>query len=238
MIFITSYWGNLEEGSTMSRFTRLSLLALIAAAWILTYPPPASAQSCPHVEVVFARGTDEPPGVGEVGQRFVDSLRHKISGVGVYAVDYPASMDFGGSTITGVTDAGHHIQYMTHNCPGTRIILGGYSQGAAVAGFVTSAIVPAGIDVGDLQPMNPNIASHVAAVVLFGTPSDDFLGMLGQPPLVIGPLYADKTTQLCIDGDPVCSPGGSLVGGDWAAHSGYQDGGKVDDGATFAAWRI
>lgn len=148
---------------------------------------------------------------------------------------YPASRDFTESTIIGVTDTGHHIIYMTRSCPATRLILGGYSQGAAVAGFVTSAAPPPGVDIGDLQVMDPSIASHVAAVILFGTPSDQFLSILGEPALVIGPLYADKTTQLCTDNDPVCS--GSGLGGDWAAHSGYGDG-KVDDGATFAAWRL
>ncbi len=153
----------------------------------------------------------------------------------MYAVDYPASRDFTGSTIAGVTDAGHHIQWVATHCPGTEIVLGGYSQGAAVAGFVTSAVVPPGIDVGDLQVMNPNIADHVAAVVLFGTPNNAFMGLLGEPPLIIGPLYADKTDLVCTDGDPVCS--GAGIGGDWAQHDAY-NGGKVDEGATFVAWRL
>ena len=58
--------------------------------------PSASAQPCPDVEVVFARGTGEPPGVGGVGQAFVDALRSKVGGksVDVYPVNYPASSDF------------------------------------------------------------------------------------------------------------------------------------------------
>ena len=35
--------------------------------------PVASAQPCPDIEVVFARGTAEPPGVGGTGQAFVAS---------------------------------------------------------------------------------------------------------------------------------------------------------------------
>jgi cutinase len=210
-------------------------LLMLAATMSLANSPPANGQSCPRTEVSFARGTDEPPGIGETGQEFVNALSHKIGQVGVYAIDYPATKDFTGSTIAGVTDLGHHIAYMAQACPGTRLILGGFSQGAAVVGFVTSAVAPPGVDIGDLQVMDPSIASHVAAVVLFGTPSDQFLGMLGEPPLVIGPLYADKTKELCTDNDPVCS--GAGLGGDWAAHNGYGDT-KVDDGATFAAWRI
>ena len=65
--------------------------------------PTAAAQSCPDVEVVFARGTTEPPGVGGIGQAFVDSLRSQAGGrsVGVYAVNYPASREFVTSTPAG-----------------------------------------------------------------------------------------------------------------------------------------
>ena len=51
-------------------------LAAVAAAWALPialiHLPSAAADPCPDVEVVFARGTTEPPGVGGVGQAFVD----------------------------------------------------------------------------------------------------------------------------------------------------------------------
>ena len=40
--------------------------------------PSASAQPCPDVELVFARGTSEPPGVGGVGQAYVDALRSQV----------------------------------------------------------------------------------------------------------------------------------------------------------------
>lgn len=194
--------------------------------------PTAEAATCPHVEVVFARGTDQPPGIGDVGQQLVDALHRHTNNIGVYPVNYPASKDFNTSTLAGVADTGRHIQQTAAHCPATRIVLGGYSQGAAVAGFVTSATLPDGIDTGDLQPLNPTIASHVAAVVLFGTPNDNFLSMIGVPPLAIGPLYADKTLQLCNDGDPVCS-----AGTDWAAHTAYAAT-QADQGATFAAWRL
>src|SRR6516225_8742064 len=70
----------------------VSTAALTAAITI----PSATAAPCPDVEVVFARGTNEPPGVGGVGQAFIDSLRGQVPGrsVGVYAVNYPATDDF------------------------------------------------------------------------------------------------------------------------------------------------
>ncbi len=81
--------------------------------------------------------------------------------------------------------------------------------------------------------MPADVANHVAAVTLFGTPSNQFMNMVGQPPIAIGPLYQAKTQELCAAGDPVCS------GGDWAAHDhAYVDSPLVDQGATFAASHI
>lgn len=46
-------------------------------------PAQARAQSdsqCPNVEVVFARGTFEAPGVGDTGQAFVEALTSRLGG--------------------------------------------------------------------------------------------------------------------------------------------------------------
>ncbi|MBV8862827.1 MAG: cutinase family protein, partial [Mycobacterium sp.] len=53
----------------------------------------ASAETCPDVEVVFARGTGEDSGVGPTGQAFVDSLGPLLVGrsMGVCPVDYATS---------------------------------------------------------------------------------------------------------------------------------------------------
>jgi cutinase len=119
--------------------------------------PSASAQPCPDVEVVFARGTGEPPGVGPTGQAFVDSLGSRVGGrsLGVYPVNYPASDEWA-TGLDGIKDAGAHIVSMAGNCPQTRMVLGGYSQGAAVMGFVTSPAVPDGVDPATVpKPLQP-----------------------------------------------------------------------------------
>ncbi|MBV8178288.1 MAG: cutinase family protein [Mycobacterium sp.] len=193
--------------------------------------PSASAAGCPDVEAVFARGTTEAPGVGGIGQAFIDSLQSKVGpkSFGVYAVDYPASPDFP-TALDGIRDAGDHVESMVATCPKTKMVLGGYSQGAAVMGFVTSAAIPDGVDAADVpKPMPPDVANHIAAVTLFGTPSNRFMNTVGAPPVVIGPLYQPKTLELCAADDPVCSDGG-----DWAAHAAYADDGMVDQAANFA----
>lgn len=198
--------------------------------------PPASAAPCPDTEVVFARGTGEPPGVGPTGQAFLDTLGSRIGGrsMGVYPVNYPASDEWA-TGVDGVRDAGAHVVSMASSCPQTKMVLSGYSQGAAVMGFVTSATVPDGIDPATVpKPLSPQVANHVAAVVLFGTPNVRAMNFLNQPPVVVGPTYQAKAIQLCVPDDPVCSDGMNF-----AAHNTYADEGSlVNTGADFAARRL
>ncbi len=201
---------------------------LAATAWgLLSVPlavPTATAAPCSDVEVVFARGTHQAPGLGNVGEAFVDSLTSKLSGrsVDVYAVEYPANDDYHGSSSAGADDASAHIQGTVAGCPKTRIVLGGYSQGATV------------IDLSTVQ-MPPPVADHVAAVALFGEPSSGFSGMLygGQPLPTISPLYTAKTISLCAPDDPICTGGGNIM-----AHVSYIQSGMTDQAATFAADKI
>ena len=220
---------------------RLGGAAVVATWALLTAPVPSAsaapsvtAGACPNVEVVFARGTGELPGVGGIGQAFVDSVTSKIApkSLGVYGVNYPATTDFP-TALDGIDDAGNHIEHMASTCPNTKMVLGGFSQGAAVMGFVTSAAIPAGAPSDAPKPMPPDVANHVAAVALFGKPSSRFMSQVGAPTIVIGPLYVPKTTELCAPGDPVCSDGG-----DWAAHNAYVDDGMVDQAAAFAASHV
>jgi cutinase len=224
-----------------------ALWVFVAVAGLTSAAPavPAFAQPCPDVEVVFARGTGEPPGVGGIGQAFVDALRSKTGAksVDVYPVNYAASSDFSNSlefamtAIDGIRDASNHIESTVADCPGTRIVLGGYSQGAAVAGFTTAADVPPGIPAAFVPPpMPPEIADHVAAVVFFGKPSAQFLTDAGAPPIVIGPLYMPKTTDLCAPGDTICN--GAPPGPPSPAHGSYVVNGMVAQAADFTVHRL
>lgn len=219
----------------------VGLAALVAGALVSSAPSPsASAEPCPDVEVVFARGSGEPPGVGGIGGSFVDALRPQVGSrsLGVYAVNYPASTDFSNpnfpqTVVDGIRDASSHVETMAKNCPNTREVLGGYSQGAALAGYVTSAAVPPGVPASSVPPPMPaDVANHVAAVTLFGTPSGDFLQKYHAPPLAIGPLYQPKTLELCAQGDPVCGTGN---GNEFAAHTSYGVNGMTSQAAKFAS---
>ncbi|WP_109560042.1 cutinase family protein [Mycolicibacter nonchromogenicus] len=228
------------------RLTRYLGTAIVMGGAALVSPavPSVSAQPCPDVEVVFARGTGEPPGVGGIGQSFVDALHAKVGerSFAVYPVNYAASSNFGDgvdfarTVVDGIRDAGTHIENTAANCPDTRIVLGGFSQGAALAGYVTSAEVPQEVPADYLaylpQPMPASVADHVAAVVLFGTPSTEFLKPTGAPPVRIGPLYASKALELCADGDTICN--GAPTGGPPLAHASYGVNGMTEQGAQYA----
>src|SRR5690242_11356110 len=105
--------------------------AAVIAPVISTAPPiPTASASCPDVEVVFARGRQEPPGVGQIGDALVNALRSQTSlSVGVYGVNYPADL----SAASGADDMRAHAQSMASSCPNTRLVLGGYSLGATAA---------------------------------------------------------------------------------------------------------
>ncbi|HEX4587401.1 MAG TPA: cutinase family protein [Mycobacterium sp.] len=188
----------------------------------------AQADSCPAVQVVFARGTGEPDGTGRVGEAFVDALRPMLKGksVAVYAVNYPATRDFLRAA-DGANDASLFVQNTAASCPDTKIVLGGYSQGAAVVDAITVADQPT---LGFTQPMPANVADHVAAVAVFGNPS---IRLLGSPLTTLSPLYGYKTIDLCNGADPVCSDGNDV-----AAHSVYVQAGLATQAAQFAADRI
>jgi cutinase len=220
-------------------FVAVAIAAILASSFAASPPANAADDSCPAVEVVFARGTFEAPGVGATGQAFVDALNARLPGktVDVYGVAYPASLEFGRAA-EGIVDASHKIEAIATSCPATKIVLGGYSQGAAVAGYTTADTVPEGFPLPDglTGPMPASIASHVSAVVLFGTPSSGILHLLdgNAPSINIGAPYAAKTQQLCAPGDPICFPGGL----DRSAHSSYKTNGMADQAADFAVRQL
>jgi cutinase len=190
--------------------------------------PSASAEPCPAIQVVFARGTGEPAGVGRVGQAFVDSLRAQVpeESLAAYAVDYPATREFV-RALDGANDAAAFISNIVTACPDTTLVLGGYSQGAAIIDLITA---PAQALFGFARPMPPDIAPHVAAVAVFGNPSNR---IAGGPLTAISPVYGGKTIDLCNGGDPVCSNGDDVLG-----HSLYVESGMASQAAYFVAERL
>ncbi|MGB3486412.1 MAG: cutinase family protein [Mycobacterium sp.] len=194
--------------------------------------PTAGAEPpCPDVEILFARGTSEAPGIGRVGEALADSLRAQAGGrtVGTYGINYPATYDFLGAA-DGARDATNRIQLMAQQCPGTRIVLGGYSQGAAVIDML-AGIPPLGNRVGDVgsaPPLPSNVSGNVAAAAVFGNPSAKF-----GVPLSGSGGFAGRAIDVCNEGDPICSDGRNPF-----AHTSYERTPLVPQAAGFIAARL
>ena len=193
-----------------------SVLAALSAVTSLGAPTATAAPKCNDIEIVFARGTDEPAGLGVVGKALVDALRPMVKNqsIGTYAVKYPASWDFL-QVAAGANDASKRIQSIAATCPDSKIVLGGYSQGAAVMDVVTTSPV-AGL--GYTAPLPAAAVPHVAAVAVFGNPSARF----GRPLTILSPDFGARTADLCNTNDPVCSRGD-----DFDAHVRYPQSGLV-----------
>ena len=193
----------------------LSAAALLAAGALLVAPstvsravPSASADHCPDVALTFARGTDEPPGLGHVGQALVDSLRQNTGkNIDAYPVNYKASLLqlHGGD---GANDAIKHIKDVAGKCPNTPQVLGGYSQGASVIDIVTG--VPIG-GIGWGASLPPQYANNVIAVTTFGNPADRSGGPISQQ----SQLFGAKAIDFCNPEDPICHAG---PGNQWNGH--------------------
>jgi cutinase len=186
--------------------------------------PTATADPCADVSIVYARGTHQEPGLGNVGQAFVDSLTSQLAGrsVEVYPVNYPADDNYHTSAPAGADDASAHVQGTVASCPKTKIVLGGYSQGATVINLASTQMPAA-------------VADHVGAVAFFGEPSSAFSSALwgGGPLPTISPLYGGKVISLCSPEDPICTGGGNII-----AHVAYIENGMTTQAATFAANKV
>ncbi|EEQ86628.1 hypothetical protein RJZ56_002697 [Blastomyces dermatitidis] len=145
---------------------------------------------CQPLTLIFARGTDEKGNMGDiVGPPLAAALRALLKGkVTVQGVDYPASflgnLNFGEDGGPTMVDL---INHSLSQCPESKVVLAGYSQGAAV-------IHNASRDLRNDQ---------VARAVLFGDPLHD---------LPLKSLAKDKVMSICAEGDPICRGGLDMTG--------------------------
>jgi cutinase len=217
---------NVTSLKSMARLGAIAS-ALVSVSTLLTATPASAQGACSDIEVIFARGTNDAPDMGRVGDAFVDALRPLVGGrtVSTYAVNYPASYDFL-NTAEGANDAAAHIAALVAQCPSTRIVLGGYSQGAAVVDML-AGVPPLGNKIGEIgsaPPLDNSLVPSIAAVAVFGNPATKF----GNP--LTGSVWGNRAIDLCTDGDPICSRGRNPF-----AHSDYVTKGMAEQAASYVA---
>jgi cutinase len=196
----------------------------VATAGATARAAPAAAATCTDIHVVFARGTADLPPLGIVGGPFVDAVRANSLGrsVSAYGVNYAASIDQS-SAGPGATDMTNHTVQYARDCPNSRIVLGGYSQGASVTDIAIG--IPTLLGSGRTLPIE--LAPRISAVVVFGNPARLF-GQTVNSSLLLG----GRALDICNAGDPVCGGGINVL-----AHLTYGLDGATTRGGQFAAQR-
>ncbi|RPB06008.1 cutinase-domain-containing protein [Choiromyces venosus 120613-1] len=211
----TSNSGPAQALEAAFRNLRSSNSSEVSAAAVVATRNELIESRCDDVIVIFARGTTELGNVGDgVGPAFFDALvalepgRVIIQGVN----DYPADIwgYLGGGSDSGAKDMANSVQRAATQCPTSKIVLSGFSQGAQVthkaAKLISTALYP-----------------KVAAIVLFGDPKngDAFPGSLNA-----------NVKTFCRHGDLICD--GLPIPTD--AHSHYEDDGP--EAAAYVAARV
>lgn len=217
------------------RRLRRTLVALLGAGVLLVAPgavlkvaPSARADNCPDIALTFARGTDEPAGLGRVGDALADGIRRDTGkNVDAYPVNYRATLlQIHGND--GAKDAIKHIKEMADKCPATPQVLGGYSQGASVVDIVTGTPI-GGIGWGDSLP--PQYADHIIAVTTFGNPADRSGGSISAQ----SAMFGAKAVDYCNPEDPICHAG---QGNEWKGHTDGYVPVYTNQAASFVATRL
>ncbi|OJJ31632.1 hypothetical protein ASPWEDRAFT_698165 [Aspergillus wentii DTO 134E9] len=146
-------------------------------------------KGCQPLTFIFARGTTELGNMGSVvgppvAKQLSSLTNNKVT---VQGVDYPA--DAAGNVSMGSSGGPQMaklVKQALQQCPDTKVVLGGYSQGSMVVHNAANSLSD----------------GQVTAAVLFGDP----FKMLN-----VGKLSSDKVKEFCAAGDPVCENGFNVI---------------------------
>ncbi|PNS20149.1 hypothetical protein CAC42_5599 [Sphaceloma murrayae] len=173
--------------------------------------------ACQPVTFIFARGSTEAGNMGSIiGPPVANGLKARFR-VAVQGVDYRAGLDTNalpdGADPAGIRDMKNKISEAASKCPNTKIVVGGYSQGAATTHQAVEELPAA-------------TRNRIVGAVTFGdTRNVQDRGRI--------PNYPPAQTKIfCNAGDLVCS--GTLVVG--AAHLTY--GTDANAAVSFLAQQI
>jgi len=144
---------------------------------------------CAPVTVIFARGTTETGNVGTLtGPPFFTALKSAVGQVAVQGVDYPADIAgfLAGGDAGGSATMAKLVAQAASQCPTTKIVMSGYSQGGQLVHNAASQ-VPA------------SAAGQVSSIVIFGDPDN------GEA--IKAPLNNTPEKTICHTGDDICLHG-------------------------------
>ncbi|CEI39834.1 unnamed protein product [Fusarium venenatum] len=181
-----------------------------------TYNQLTDGTPCRPVTMIYARGTTQAGNVGDsaaVGPVLFNNLASRIglNNLAVQGVTYPANIAgyLAGGDAAGSRTMATLIAQAASQCPSTKIIISGYSQGAQLvhnaAGMLSASVTN-------------RVTADVCAAVTFGDPKRN---------QAFGTIPSARTRVFCRAGDNICD-GGIIV---TPAHSQYQQ-----DAPAAAEW--
>nr|BAN51852.1 cutinase [Paraphoma sp. B47-9]BAN51853.1 cutinase [Paraphoma sp. B47-9] len=157
-----------------------------------------SASNCPKAILIFARGSTETGNLGTLGAPLGDALesRYGASNVWVQGVGGPYDAALGdnalprGSSAAAIREGVRLLNLANSKCPNSKVVAGGYSQGAALAAAAIS-------------DASTTVRNQIVGTVLFGYTKNQQNrgGIPGYP--------QDRLRVYCAVGDLVCE--GTLI---------------------------
>ncbi len=207
-------------------------VAIGGGAMALQAPPALATASsnspCAAVDEIVARGSTEVEGTGKIGA-VAEAVQKKVKAtVAIRAVKYPAQLTpYEPSVVKGDEATKAELEEEVANCPGQKILMLGYSQGAQIVGdalgggggnaqFMGQGDGPA------TPPATKAATEKVVGVLLYGDPRriPGFNFDIGTDPGAEGVFPRLKTQLLtafepiiqsyCDTGDPFCAQGNEL----------------------------
>ncbi|CAM1505888.1 Fc.00g115250.m01.CDS01 [Cosmosporella sp. VM-42] len=200
--------------------------ALLLTHQALTFPVEGRTHHrrqivCAPIHLLVARGSTELPGDGALGLLAARIIQAN-PGATQEAIDYPALINnYASSVRTGTSAVQSQLTTYVDQCPDSKIVLLGYSQGAQILGDALCGGNAAGK--GPVTPpIASNIADNVAAIVLYGDPrnvagktfdkgTSTTNGIFPRPSTQSCDIFANVTASYCDRGDPVCAKGNNLA---------------------------
>jgi len=218
-------------GRTLACSLAASVVVVVGAAALQAAPALAVASSnspCATVDIIVARASTEAQGTGVIGALAEEVQKGVKATVGIRAVVYPAALTpYEPSVVKGDEAIKAELEEEVTKCPGQKIVLLGYSQGAQIVGDALGGGGGNAKDLGEGDgPATPPAAEFatekVVGVIQYGDPrripgqSFDVgtdVGAEGIFPRLKTQLltkFAPLIQSYCDTGDPFCAKGFNL----------------------------
>ncbi|KAH8883091.1 cutinase [Thozetella sp. PMI_491] len=182
-----------------------------------TYNQLTDGTPCRAVTLIYARGTTQAGNVGDaaaVGPLFFNALAALIgeSNLAVQGVTYAADIIgfLQGGDPAGSKLMASLVSTAATQCPNTKIVLSGYSQGGQLVHNAAANLTTA-------------LTNKINSVLIFGDPDD------GQ---AVGSIPSSKVKIICHDGDLICD--GTIIV--TSQHTNYQQ--DVGTAASWVAGKV